>query len=196
MKREYNSKATAFDVAAAELSALVQQYTCVRLAQAEQSSGTDHAVNERIIAELNQEEPHHLGEDFTYLRPQGYVFAGRATTGVTTWSRLYELVLQQIYDRDAERVLRLCNDSEFLTSRGNPTLSTNAARLRRPLEFRPGGFVESNLSANGIRDVVRRVLLAVDCPLDQLRIYLRKIGMPTILPTPDGQTECSHYQAK
>ena len=32
LKREYNSKATAFDVAAAELSALVQQYTCVRLA--------------------------------------------------------------------------------------------------------------------------------------------------------------------
>ena len=70
-KRAYNAKAAAFDAVASELSVLVQQYTSVRLEEAEQSGGTDHAENERIIAELNREEPHQLDEDFTYKHHTG-----------------------------------------------------------------------------------------------------------------------------
>src|SRR5437762_2023524 len=50
-KRAYNAKAAAFDVIATDLSTLIQQYTRVRLEQAEKSGGGDRAENDRIIAE-------------------------------------------------------------------------------------------------------------------------------------------------
>ncbi len=173
-KRAYNAKAAAFDAVASELSALVQQYTTVRLEEAEQTGGTDHAQNERIIGELNREVPHRLDEDFTYKRPHGFILEGQGTTGVTTWQRLYELVLQRIHDSNAEKFRGLCDDPEFTTSRGNSTFTTDPGRLRKALEVRAGLYVESNLSANGIRDILRRVLTTFAIPTDKLLIFLRQ----------------------
>ena len=173
-KRAYNAKAADFDRVASELSALVQQYTSVRLEEAEKTGGADHVENERIIAELNREEPHRLDEDFTYKRPHGFILDGQGTTGITTWQRLYELVLQRLYDRDTERFRGLCADPDFTTNRGNPTFTTDPTKLRKALEVRAGMFVESNLSANGIRDILRRVLTTFAIPTDQLLIFLRQ----------------------
>src|SRR6185312_6664206 len=102
-KRAYNAKAADFDRVATELSALIQQYTSVRLEEAEESGGEDREQNERIIAELNREEPHSLDEDFTYKRPHGYILAGQAATGITTWQRLFDLVCRQLIARDQGR---------------------------------------------------------------------------------------------
>lgn len=173
-KRAYNAKSADFDRVATELSALVQQYTSVRLEEAEQTGGTDRVENDRIIAELNREEPHRLGEDFTYKRPHGFILNGQGTTGITTWQRLYELVLQRLYDSNAEQFRGLCENPDFTTSRGNPTFTTDPGRLRKALEVRAGLYVESHLSANGIRDVLRRVLTNFAIPTDQLLIFLRQ----------------------
>jgi hypothetical protein len=173
-KRAYNTKAAAFDAVASELSALVQQYTSVRLVEAEQSGATGHLENERIIAELNREEPHRLDEDFTYKRPHGFILEGQGTTGVSTWQRMYELVLQRLYDRSSDRFRALSDDPAFTTNRGNPTFSTDPGKLRKALEVRKGLFVESNLSANGIRDILRRVLTAFAISTDQMLIFLRQ----------------------
>ena len=173
-KRAYNAKAAAFDRVASELSVLVQRYTQVRLEGAEQTGGSDVAANDRIVAELNREVPHQLGEDFTYKRPHGFILDGQGTTGITTWQRLYELVLQQLYDRDADRFRSLVGDPRFTTSRGNPTFTTDAELLRKALEVRGGLFVESNFSANSIRDMLSRVLGAFGLPPDRLLIYLRQ----------------------
>ncbi|CAN5266946.1 hypothetical protein BH11PLA2_BH11PLA2_37080 [soil metagenome] len=173
-KRAYNAKAAAFDLVASELSALVQQYTSVRLEEAEKTGGSDHAENDRIVTELNHEVPHHLGEDFTYKRPHGFILEGQGTTGITTWQRLYELVMQRLYDNDPHRFRGLSDDPDYTTNRGNPTFTTDPARLRKALEVRDGLFVESNLSANSIRDMLRRVLNSFAIPTEELLIFLRQ----------------------
>jgi hypothetical protein len=173
-KRAYNAKAAAFDDVASELSVLIQHYTSVRLEEAEQTGGANGVENERIIAELNREVPHRLDEDFTYKRPHGFILDGQGTTGITTWQRLYELVLQRLYDRHTDRFRGLCVNPDFTTNRGNLTFTTEPARLRKALEVRAGLFVESNLSANGIRDILRRVLTVFAIPSDQLLIFLRQ----------------------
>jgi hypothetical protein len=173
-KRAYNAKAAAFDVVASELSALVQQYTSVRLEEAEKSGGTDRAENDRIITELNREEPHGLDEDFTYKRPHGFILEGQGTTGITTWQRLYELVCRRLFERDPARFRGLCGHPDFTTSRGNHTFTTDRIRLRKALEVGDGLYAESNLSANGIRDMLRRVLTAFVIATDQLQIFLRQ----------------------
>src|SRR5215208_6747376 len=98
-KRQYNEKAAAFDNIATELSALIQQYTTVRLEETEQTGVDDRERNERIVAELNREEPHNINEDFTFKRPHGFILDGQGATGITTWRRLYELLCQQLLRR-------------------------------------------------------------------------------------------------
>ncbi len=173
-KRAYNGKAAAFDQVASELSALVQQYTSVRLEGAEQTGADDRERNERIVAELNREEPHTLQEDYTYKRPHGMIFEGQATTGITTWQRLFELVCRHLMVRDANRFRALCDHPDFVSNRGNHAVSTDRAALRKALPVGDGLFVESNLSANGIRDAVRALLTAFEIPADRLSIFLRQ----------------------
>lgn len=173
-KRAFNAKAAGFDSAASELSELVQQYTSVRLDEAEESGGTDLATNERIINELNREESHYLDEDFTYKRPHGFILDGEGTHGITTWQRLYELVLRALHDRDSGKLAGLCDHPDFTTSRGNPTFTRTPERLRKSLEVAPGLYAECNLSANSIRDVLNRVLNAYDYTRQDLLVFLRQ----------------------
>ncbi len=173
-KRAYNTKAAAFDAVASELSTLVQQYTGARLEQEEETGATDLEQNERIVAELNRDEPHRLDEDFTYKRPYGFILDGQGTTGVTTWQRMYELVCRQLFARDEDRFRRLSEHPDFISNRGHHMVTTDATSLRKSLAVEGGLFIEANLSANGIRDVVRQLLVAFDLPTDRMQIFLRQ----------------------
>jgi hypothetical protein len=173
-KRAYNAKAADFDRGATDLSALIQQYTSVRLEEAEQSGGEDREKNERIIAELNREIPHRLDENFTYKRPHGFILDGQAATGITTWQRMYELVCRQLLARDQTRFRGLINDPHFISNRGHHTVTTDPGTLRKELDVGHGLFVESNLSANGISDMLQRFLDAFDIPLDRMQVFLRQ----------------------
>jgi hypothetical protein len=173
-KRAYNAKAAAFDEVASEISALVQQYTSVRLEADEQIGADDREQNERIVAELNREESHTLDEDFTYRRPHGYILAGQGTTGISTWQRMYELVCRQLRARDEERLRSLIDHPDFVSNRGHHTFSTEPLALRKALDIGDGLFAESNFSANSIRDVLRRLIAAFDIPSEQMLIFLRQ----------------------
>ncbi len=173
-KRAYNAKVAAFDVVASELSQLIQQYTSVRLEATEQSGTLDDSSNERIIAELDREVPHTLDEDFTFNRPFGFILDGQATTGLTTWQRLYELVCANLIARDEQRMRSLFDHPDFVSNRGNRTIEHDPAKLRKALQVADGLYIESNLSANSIRDVIRRLLQQYAIPLEQIRIYLRQ----------------------
>jgi hypothetical protein len=173
-KRAYNAKAAAFDQIASDLSALVQQYTSVRLEETEQTGADNGEENERIVRELNRDEPHLLDENFTYKRPHGFVLDGRGTTGITTWQRLYELVCQQLFARDEGRFRSLENHPEFVSNRGHHTVTSDATALRKPLAVSGDLYIEANLSANGIRDVIRRLFEVFEIPTDRMQIFLRQ----------------------
>ena len=126
---------TAFDHLAADLSALIQQYTQVHLEASEETGREDREQNERIIRELNRDEPHSLNEDFTYKCPHGFILVGQATIGITTWQRLYELVCRQLYQRNAGRFESLLESPEFISNRGHHSVTLMmparcASRLR------------------------------------------------------------------
>jgi hypothetical protein len=53
-------------------------------------------------------------------------------------------------------------------------VSTDRAALRKALPVGDGLFVESNLSANGIRDALRALLAAFEIPAERLSIFLRQ----------------------
>ena len=129
-KRAYNAKAIAFDHLASELSGLVQQYTSVYLEAIERTGTDDREQNERIVAELNREEPHDLTEDFTYRRPHGFILDGQATNGITTWQRMYQLVCQRLIARDESRFRSLHEHPDFVSNRGHHTVTNDPSSLR------------------------------------------------------------------
>jgi hypothetical protein len=172
--RSYVVKMTEFDRLAAALSGLIQQYTQVSLEASEETGEEDRERNERIIQELNREEPHSIDEDFTYKRPHGFILAGQATSGITTWQRLYELVCRQLHLRDPARFVSLVDNPEFISNRGHHSVSREPDSLRKALEVGEGLIVECNLSANGIREMIRRLLLAFEIALSELRLFLRQ----------------------
>ena len=173
-KRAYNEKMAAFDQVAAQLSELVQQYTAVRLEAAEETGAGDRERNERIIAELNREVPHALDENFTFKRPHGFILDGQATTGITTWRRLYELLCQQLLRRDANRFHALPDNADFISSRGNRSFARDPSELRSASLIGDGIHAEINLSANSVGDMIRRLLVAFDIPTDRLQLFLRQ----------------------
>ena len=173
-KRAFNTQAAAFDKNATELSTLVQKYTSVRLEEAEKTGGRNDAENERIIRDLNREEPHRLDENFTYRRPHGFVLDGRATTGITTWQRLYQLVCHQLLAADEARFRSLEENPEFISPRGHRIVTRDRISLRKAMELPGEIHVESNLSANSICDVIRRMLGEFGIPEDRMQIYLRQ----------------------
>lgn len=173
-KRSYNAKLAAFDAVSSELSQLVQQFTRVDLAEEEESGQEDSQSNERIIEQLNREEPHSIDEDFTFKRPHGFILEGAATTGITTWRRLYELLCAHLLRRDRDRFLTLIDDDRFVSNRGHRQFTTDPTELRSPSRVGEGIHTEINLSANGLRDVIRNMLDAYEIPRNSLQIYLRE----------------------
>ena len=173
-KRKYNDKLAAFDTLASEISELVQQFTSVSLVSEEQSGAEDEAQNVRIIQELNREEPHSIEEDFTFKRPHGFILANEGTTGITTWRRLYELLCQQLLRRDADRFHALPDNADFISNRGHHSFTTDPNHLRSASLIGDDTYTEINLSANSIRDTVRRLLETFEIPNEDLQIFLRE----------------------
>ena len=173
-KRAFNAKSAAFDTAGTALSALVQQYTQVNL-EASESTGTgDRTANDRISAELDRETPHTLDEDFTFKRPHGFILDGQAASGITTWRRMYELICLHLHNRDTPKFQALPTNPDYISSRGNPSFSTKSSELRLATPIAGGISAEINLSANMIRDLLRRLLATFGIPTANLRIYLRQ----------------------
>ena len=85
-----------------------------------------------------------------------------------------DYVCRQLVARDQGRFRRLYDDPEFISNRGHHTVTTDPGALRKALDVGNGLFVESNLSANGIRDMLRRFLTAFDIPLEHMRVFLRE----------------------
>jgi hypothetical protein len=173
-KKAYNEKLAAFDTLASDISATVQQFTAVRLESDEETGAEDEAANERIIRELNREEPHRTDEDFTYMRPHGFILDGKGTIGITTWRRLYENFCSQLAKRDPERFRSLPENENHISNRGHRAFNANPNELRHASEIAEGIYAEVNLSANMIRNEVRRLLKTFEIPEDGFQVFLRE----------------------
>ena len=173
-KRTYNEKVSAFDTLASDISEIVQQFTEVRLESEEETGTDDDAANERIIQELNRDEPHQIDEDFTYMRPYGFILDEKGTIGITTWRRLYESFCRQLSKRDSEKFRSLPNNEDHISNRGHRAFNTNPDELRVESEIANGIFAEINLSANMIRNEVRRLLKTFEIPENGFRVFLRE----------------------
>jgi hypothetical protein len=177
-KKAYNERMIGFDRLSGEISELVQQYTAVRIDEPEEEvqppHESDQQKNERIICDLDREEAHAIGEDFTFKRPYGFVLCGKGFKEVNTWRRIFEQVCRILHARNADRFNGLPSNPDFKTRRGNVYFSTDPEKLRVASEVVPGLFAEVNLSANHLRNLIRDLLKTFSIPETEMTLYLRQ----------------------
>lgn len=173
-KKAYNAKMAAFDQLAGELSALVQQFTAVNLAEPTPPTNPSRRAREGVVRDLDQREPHRIDEDFTFKRPYGFRLGDEAQSQVTTWRRLYELICLHLARQDPVRFARLPDDPAFTTRRGNPYFARDPQALRSAMSLPSGVHAEVNLSANHLRDQINGLLKYYGIDRGMLQIYLRQ----------------------
>lgn len=175
-KRLYNEKLVSFDRLVSDLSGLVQNFTKVPVEDDhdDEPDWQDTEVNERIIRDLDRTTPHSLDEDFRYKRPYGIIFQGKAYQNLVTWNRVYRIICRDLMSNDPEHFKQKTSTRAFISSRGNKDFSDESSELRKPMELVEGFYAEANLSANSIRDRIRRLLDTFGIPKDDCKIYLRE----------------------
>jgi len=103
-----------------------------------------------------------------------YPQKGRAFKDIVTWRRVYELVCAQLREQDAARFTALPENPDFTTTHGNRYFTRTSEEVRSPAHVGDTIYAEVNLSANMIRDVIRRLLTTFDVPESEMTIYLRQ----------------------
>jgi|GEM_PF-341943 len=194
-KKTYNAKVKEFDELSSVLQRLVREFTRMEeeepevIEEGKEVLDVDEGESRRI-AQLDDEEPHSLDENFRHMRPQGFRLGEHRVSGTRTWRRLYASVLKLLSAIDPERYAKLGGLPAFQYDTGRVDYAKDAAQLRTPMAIPGGWFAESNLSANAIAKQLRALLEAFDLPLESFVVYLREDrdaeGEPTGTATDRG----------
>jgi hypothetical protein len=129
---------------------------------------------ERLIRALDRQLAHGLDEDFRYKRPAIFALNGVPFDGTNTWSQVYETLCRYLASLQPRVFDALPTNPDFVSNRGNKYFSRQAADLRVPRDYGRGVLAETNLSANQIRDDIKRLLSAFGLPEKAFCVYLRE----------------------
>jgi hypothetical protein len=175
-KIAFNKNVGEFQAVAARLSALVEDFTQVPSFEAPDAPGSaaERERRERIIRSLDQRVPHGLDEDFRYKRPAVFTVNGVPIDGTNTWSQVYQTLCRHLATLEPAVFDALPDNPDFMSTKGNKYFSRHAADLRTPRDFGRNVLAEANLSANQIRDNIKRLLTAFDIAETSFAVYLRE----------------------
>ncbi len=158
------------------LSHLVEEFTQVPTFEAPSAPASDaeRERRERLIRALDRRVPHGLGEDFRYKRPAIFTLDGVPFDGTNTWSQVHETLCRYLATLKPAVFAALPSNPDFTSSKGNRYFSRDPSDLRLGRDFGGGVLAETNLSANQIRDNMRRLLAAFGLPETAFVVYFRE----------------------
>jgi hypothetical protein len=128
----------------------------------------------RIIKELDKDIPHTLDEDFRYKRPYALVFNKTVYKGLKTWRSLYFNLLNELKYADYNKFMSLPDNDRFKSKRGNKYFSMNKDELRVPQKADFDFYIETNISANTIKNYIKELLEYFEFDKSHVIIYLRE----------------------
>ena len=169
-KVQYNEIFLRFSQDANELRGLIQNFT----EEPSKEAPIDQKTKDRIIKELDKRVPHTLEADFTYKHPFGFTLQGSPYSNLTAWLHIYGAVCKHLAQKNSSLFEQLPDNPDFISNRGNKYFSRKTSDLRSGREFVTGIFAEVNLSANQIRDSIKRLLNYFSIPHEELELYLQE----------------------
>jgi len=157
-------------------SQLVEEFTQVPSFEAPTApaSAEERERRNRLVRALDRRVPHGLDEDFRYKRPAIFVVNGVPFDGTNTWSQVYETLFRHLGASHPTVFDGLPDNPNFVSSKGNKYFSRQRDDLRIPRDYGRGVLAETNLSANQIRDNIKRLLSAFGLSETAFSVYLRE----------------------
>jgi hypothetical protein len=117
---------------------------------------------------------HTLNEDFVHKRPYAFALRGEGKK-VKTWTAMLRETCRLLVKKDKDIFVSFITDSEMNGKKRNYFAYSNE-EMNCPLKIKVGDkdvYVESHLNANGIRDLLKKILEKYKIDIDNYNVYFR-----------------------
>ena len=173
-KKEFNRLLDDFEKNKNAISVLVSQFTGVKLDESPKEINKEDSENQRIIKELNKNEPHEVTEDFTFKRPTAFIFNGCAYTDLNNWTEFYIQSVAISAKINPTKIKEMAELPELISKQNRKYYSTDKKDLRKPAKIMNDFYVETNLSANDFAKRIVEILTQLEFKASDITIYLRQ----------------------
>lgn len=113
-----------------------------------------------------------LTEDLTSTKPRGFSLDGGGFVKAKSWKEVLIYSCQVFYSLDSEKLKSLTMHPDFEGIKRR-LIGSNPEMMRKPQKIEKGIFIETHLSANGIRDLLVKLLKAYGFTIEDFKVYLR-----------------------
>lgn len=173
-KKEFNRLVEEFEKNRNDISVLVSQFTGVIVDEQPKTVVKEDSENQRIIKELNKNEPHEITEDFTFKRPTAFIFNGCAYTEMNNWTDLYVQFIASAAKLNPSKIKEMADMPELISKQNKKYYSTNKNDVRKPGKIMNDFFVETNFSANDFAKRIIEIINHLEMKTSDITIYLRQ----------------------
>ncbi|MGL4501080.1 MAG: hypothetical protein ACRCU2_18565 [Planktothrix sp.] len=175
LKREYNQKVDTFNEMAQNIGSILQKLEELTALNDFEKPELEHDTQSAKPVKFPDSPPHRLDEDFCYKRPRAMEIENQLYTGLNTWKAIYIETIKYLAKKDYDTFQTL-PESNFALGRrkGNVYVGRQPEKMRIPEEFVQGFFFETNLSANNIRENLKKILNHFNIPHEAIIFYWRE----------------------
>lgn len=121
-----------------------------------------------------------LGGDLGQKVPFGFVLGGQTYTSASAWPLFYEALLEELYERAAEKLSRLADEGSGFLRGGKPLFARLPDRLDDPLPVAEALFAEADLAPEDLIAVIKDLLGKIGYPLESFKILLKEKNRGTV----------------
>ena len=125
---------------------------------------SDYIVDEKV--------EHSLYEDFTHKRPFGFRLGEQKIIEASTWQAILLKTIEVLMAIDEEKFTEFEGDPT-MNGRKRPYFSTKNSLMRKPKLINEKIYVETNINANSVRNLLVKLLKKYDYRTNDFKVYLR-----------------------
>lgn len=173
-KKEFNRLLDDFEKNKNDISVLVSQFTGVKIDEQPKVVEKEDTENQRLIKELNKNEPHEIDEDFTFKRPTAFIFNGCAYTEMNNWTDLYVQFVASASKINPAKIKEMADIPELISKQNRKYYSNDKKDFRKAAKIMNDFFVETNLSANDFAKRIIEIINHLGMKTSDITIYLRQ----------------------
>lgn len=115
---------------------------------------------------------HTLYENFTHKRPFGFKLSDNHIVEVTTWQDMLVKTCEYLIILDEQKFMGFEN-KKLMNGKKNKYFSTSIEGMCRPKKIADKIYVETNQSANAIRNLIMKLLKKFSFNIRELKVYFK-----------------------